>query len=90
MPEERWEHSGKWLFPARLHIGMGNGRKKSVFVHGFLFMCVCVSASLDQLGISYELLWSTVVRNNSLIVFKYNLNQAHTVHGKRFHPVAFK
>lgn len=28
MPQETWEHSGKWLFPARLyHIRIGNGRK---------------------------------------------------------------
>lgn len=39
MPEERWEHSGKWLFPARLHhIRMGNGLKKSVCA--CVFLCV--------------------------------------------------
>lgn len=44
MPEERWEHSGKWLFPARLYIRMGNGWKKNVCV------CVCVSPSVGRLG----------------------------------------
>lgn len=37
MPEERWEHSGKWLFPARLHIRMGKCM--------CMFVCVCVSSS---------------------------------------------
>ena len=68
MPEERWEHSGKWLFPARLHhIRMGNGRKKSVCV----CMCVCVSPLSDQLGMSWV---STMASWNLLIVFKWKQN----------------
>ena len=53
VPEERWEHSGKWLFPARLHhIRKGNGRRACVCVCVCAFVCLCVSPLSDQLGIS--------------------------------------
>lgn len=40
MPGERWGHSGKWLFPARLHhIRIGNGRKG---VCARVHVCVCI------------------------------------------------
>ena len=58
MPEKRWEHSGKWLFPARLHhIRMGNGRQKSVCVCVCVSVCLCVHVTLlsDQLG----MMWAT-------------------------------
>lgn len=75
MPEERLEHSGKWLFPARLHIRMGKCARACICV------CVCVRARLSPSSPTGDqrraALWLCLLLcNNPLIVFKWNPDKA--------------
>jgi len=84
MLEERWEHSGKWLFPARLHhIRIGNGRKKSVCVRVCVCVCVCLYQTNWGSAKGCSDTESTTVSHNPLIVF-LNGGKSHPLHMARY------